>query len=544
MGRSSINITRKKFLGIIGGGIAMAALWDYFFSQSPKEVDFISGVDLAKRGHTLRDSKQHEFPIDHEFTTDVVIVGGGISGLSAARKLKNVGIDFKLLELNDKPGGNSAGGENKISKYPYGAHYLPIANEKDTELIQFLKELGVITHFNNEGLPYYHENYLCSEPEERVFFKNRWHEGLIPSSGLSKEDDKQITQFISFTNSLLFEKGKDGKDVFCFPLANCSQDENWLKLDRITFIDYLKGNGYTSQALFTYLNYCMKDDYGTTIEKVSAWAGLHYFCARKGKAANAESGDVLTWPQGNQFLADGLSKQIIENFICGAIVTKIEIDSYKKVNVIYQEHGSNKFIKVKCNQVILATPQMVNKRLLPELPIHQDHYPSYPWLVANLTVEALEEKGGMPLSWDNVLFESPSLGFVNACHQKIRNDNRYYVLTYYLPFCQLTAKEERLKIAEYTQKDWEEIIISDLSAAYPNIKEKLISVDVKVWGHAMIAPERNIIHNKDRKQHTHLNPQLVFAHTDLSGISVFEEAFWQGNQAAQTIINLYKKHEV
>jgi len=55
------------------------------------------------------------------------------------------------------------------------------------------------------------------------------------------------------------------------------------------------------------LNYCCKDDYGSTLENTSAYAGLHYFCARRAKAANAESSAVLTWPEGNSFLVNKLA---------------------------------------------------------------------------------------------------------------------------------------------------------------------------------------------------------------------------------------------
>ena len=44
----------------------------------------------------------------------------------------------------------------------------------------------------------------------------------------------------------------------------------------------LDQNGYTAPTLHWYLNYCCRDDYGTRYDKVSAWAGLHYYCSRWG----------------------------------------------------------------------------------------------------------------------------------------------------------------------------------------------------------------------------------------------------------------------
>ena len=36
---------------------------------------------------------------------DVIIIGGGLSGLTAARQLHSLGIDFKLIEASDRIGG-------------------------------------------------------------------------------------------------------------------------------------------------------------------------------------------------------------------------------------------------------------------------------------------------------------------------------------------------------------------------------------------------------------------------------------------------------
>jgi glycine/D-amino acid oxidase-like deaminating enzyme len=57
----------------------------------------------------------------------VVIVGGGIAGLSAAWQLERGGFrDYVLLEMEREAGGNSRGGENAVSRYPWAAHYVPV----------------------------------------------------------------------------------------------------------------------------------------------------------------------------------------------------------------------------------------------------------------------------------------------------------------------------------------------------------------------------------------------------------------------------------
>ncbi|MGE8422655.1 MAG: FAD-dependent oxidoreductase, partial [Sphingobacterium siyangense] len=94
-------------------------------------------------GHRLRFP---DFPASTEvIEVPILIVGGGIAGLSAAYRLQQKGYsDFILLDLEDEVGGNARNGQNAHSAYPLGAHYLPIPNASNRELLQFLEESGII----------------------------------------------------------------------------------------------------------------------------------------------------------------------------------------------------------------------------------------------------------------------------------------------------------------------------------------------------------------------------------------------------------------
>jgi hypothetical protein len=260
----------------------------------------------AKAGHILRDKLPLPAPVGTR-NVKTLIIGGGISGLSAARWLKKLGYDdFELLELEDHVGGNSHSGKNSISAYPLGAHYITIANNEDTRLTGFLQDCEVITGFEN-NLPVYNDYYLCFDPEERLLINGQWQEGIVPDFGLQPGDKAQVKQFFALVDELKKAKGNDGKYAFDIPIDNSSADEQYRTLDSITFKDYLHQQRLTSVYLLWYLNYCCKDDYGQKIDKVSAWAGMHYFASRRGKAANADTNAVLTWPEGNGWLTKKLA---------------------------------------------------------------------------------------------------------------------------------------------------------------------------------------------------------------------------------------------
>jgi hypothetical protein len=58
----------------------------------------------------------------------------------------------------------------------------------------------------------------------------------------------------------------------------------------------------------------------------------------------------------------------------------------------------------------------------------------------------------------------------------------------------------------------------------------------------MIAPTVDFIWGPDRKAaQAPLKNSLFFAHTDLSGISIFEEAFHQGIKAATDVLAAYER---
>jgi hypothetical protein len=187
-------MNRKNFIQAF---VAFAGVFGLAASCRKKKA--IKGTIIgasADVGHLIRDKKFEE-PAEI-IEKDVVIIGGGVSGLSAARILHNEGItDFVLLDLEQQVGGNAASGNNSISAYPWGAHYVPIPNNTLTAYIDFLTEAGVITGTDEAGLPIYNEYHLCFDPQERLYINGRWQEGLVPHFGVPDSERKQIGLFLN-----------------------------------------------------------------------------------------------------------------------------------------------------------------------------------------------------------------------------------------------------------------------------------------------------------------------------------------------------------
>ena len=66
-----------------------------------------------------------------------------------------------------------------------------------------------------------------------------------------------------------------------------------------------------------------------------------------------------------------------------------------------------------------------------------------PWLTANLTLDRWPAERGAPVAWDNVIVDSPSLGYVVATHQSLRTHIPQTVWTYYWALCDQAPKPAR-----------------------------------------------------------------------------------------------------
>ena len=492
----------------------------------------------ASVGHMLRDRK-FESPATAE-EMPVVIIGAGISGLSAAWELQRKGFnDFVLLDLEDHPGGNAAHGGNAISKFPLGAHYVPLPNNDLTEYISFLQECGVVEGFDATGLPIYNEYYLCREPEERLYINGRWQEGLIPHFGLPESDLKEIKSFMGFMNAYRYRKDEKGIDAFAIPIDSSSTDVEFARLDRITMKDFLKELGLQSPYLHWYVNYCTRDDFGTPYDQCSAWAGIHYFAARKGKAKNAEHSDVLTWPEGNGFLVDHFEKKLNNKIHTGSLVIAVKQEE-KTVRIEYLDVKKNQLKAFHAKQCIMAVPQFIGARLLNDTTrvVTVNARLQYaPWMVANLQVGPLTERSGLDPSWDNVLYENRGLGYVDATHQQIQQQHPERNLTYYWPVTHLPVKEARQWAQQQTHQNWVDMICDDLQLVHPDIRSATKEVNITLWGHAMAQPLPDMIFGDTRKLlSASVADRIHFAHTDLAGISIFEEGFYQGLKAAGKVL--------
>lgn len=529
-----VGLTRREFLAggaAFLGGLALGGRRLLRRSLPPAITGSIIGASAAA-GHRLREGS---FPKPARTArAGIVIVGGGIAGLSAGWKLLRSGFrDFVLLDLEPDAGGNSRWGRNAVSAYPWGAHYVPFPTPESTAVHELFRELGVEAGRGADARPVYEDRYVCFAPTERIYLHGRWQEGLFPRVGAGAEDLRQYGEFEKAMAAFRRRRGSDGRRAFAIPMEKSSRDPALLKLDQMSMAEYLERQGWSSPRLRWFVEYACRDDYGCGLADTSAWAGAHYFASR----GEGDEDQVLTWPEGNGFIVKRLEEILDGRLRPQCLAFRVEPDP-EGVRADFLDLRTGRAERIVSRAAIVCAPQFVAARLVPGLAGRGESgaFQYSPWVVANLTLENPPEGRGAPPAWDNVLFESDSLGYVVATHQSLSQDQRSSVWTYYLPLWRGEPAARRGEALAASWSHWRDVILKDLSRAHKELPERVRHIDVMVWGHAMVRPAPGFIWGGARERAASPLGDIFFGHSDLSGFSLFEEAQHRGIAAAEAAL--------
>ena len=554
------NLSRRELLAaFLGAPFALAACRSGVTGDVPLEGEIVGTSDGI--GHRLRDGLRVEPSPDAWEDVGVVIVGGGPAGLAAAWRLLKAGYeDFVLLELEPEPGGTSRAGRRggAVVPYPWGAHYVPAPTKENAALVELLEEMGVVEGRDAAGEPTVAEQFLCRDPEERVFYKGRWYEGLYLHAGADARDAAQLAAFEREVNDWAAWRDARGRRAFTIPVSACSNDAEVTALDRLSMAEWLDARGLDSARLRWLVDYSCRDDYGLNAAQTSAWAGLFYFASRLRRPGD-ETQPLITWPEGNGRLVAHLYEKAKRHVRLGMAVAEIvpveERDGLGDagliagglgrgggVEVLAVSHDGQRARGFRARKVIFAAPHFLARYLI--RPYREGaagaHAPEFQygaWMVANLFLKERPRDGlGFPPAWDNVLYESPSLGYVVATHQR-GLDRGPTVFTYYYPLTDEDPRAARARLLGTGWQGWADVTLTDLARAHPDIRALTTRLDVMRWGHAMIRPRPGFIWGGARFRARRPFRSIHFAHTDLSGVALFEEAFDQGLRAASQVLD-------
>ncbi len=522
--------TRREILSAFFG----AAWGSQLACKSTERAEYEGAfVDADFRhGHLLR--KGLKATPQGPFTeTSVAIIGGGISGLTAAWRLKQLGQhNFQLYDLEQKLGGTSVGGTRDSLNYPWGAHYVPAPRADNIHLTGLLSEMGVAQQ-TPQGLKFA-EHILCASPQERLYHEGAWYPGIYPRIGASPEDLKQKQRFEARIDSILAEDLKVGGRSFALPTQLSRQSPFSADLDKLSFAQWLNKEGFDSPRLRWYCEYGTKDDFGARLEDTSAWYGLHYFAARK-HGPGQGSAEFLTWPEGNYRVVQHLQQKLPQERLHGGQMLVQIVPQEQGALLGIMDTSSESIHWIKAQRVLCAFPRFLRPYLFKNYPEVPQEVPDYsPWLVANIHLSGRPKYLGCEVAWDNVIYQSASLGYVVSTHQGGRAHGPT-VWTYYLPLIGSDVKAERHKLLALDYRQAADLVLSELARVHRGFLPLVKRVDLRRWGHGMVRPRPGSRQQVLSGRYQASVSPFHFAHTDLSQVALIEEAVAHACRAAEEV---------
>jgi protoporphyrinogen oxidase len=550
--------TRRQFLKAFGGGAAAGACLP-LLSSCPSSVwnrrlrfsGAVVGEDLGPC-HAFRDGTlKPEVGNPEAPLYDVIIVGGGISGLAAAWKFARSGLPhFLLIEKADEIGGTCIAGEENGLVFSWGAHYIESPRPTSPYLLEIGEDLGLIVDYDG-AWPVVNPQYLVPGPEVNLLAGGKWGNCHFPMQIANSQD---VVEFEAFRQDLyrwVQWRDKEGRPAFGCPLETTSPAEEVRRLDGMSMLAYVRSQGFHSELLDWHINDRMMDEYGVRMSDVSAWAGIQFWAQSNSDFTDFEppgtpAPQTLSWPEGNAFLARGLAKRLTPRQLrCNAWVVHVRNEG-ERVLVTCAQGDRPDYTTLQARWLIYAAPKPAVYHVIPELEragrteFHKCQYAA--WLVANVHLRRPPRIPGRAPAWETLACQSWGVGYINARHLERHPDraNQPTVLTFYAPLG-YDLDTERYELLKEGWEFWARLVLQALEEMHPDLSELITRIDLYKWGHAMPVMRPGYLWGPDRERMKRPCGRIHFAHSDVGGTPVFEQAAYRGIETAERVLDALGK---
>jgi spermidine dehydrogenase len=411
-------ITRRDFLNGVAVSIGALGLSQFASAADAPYPPALNGMRGSQPGaygvaHSLRDGvfwKTAASPEDTGETYDLVVVGGGISGLSAAyfyRRKAGPKARILILENHDDFGGHARRNEFQVENHLLisngGTQSIESPSEYSDVAKALLKDLGF------RAKPFYKafDQKLYSHLGTACYFDKPTfgQDRLVPGMGslpwpeflarspLSENVRKEIAR--------LYTQKKDY-------LPGLSREEKRARLAKVSYADFLTQICHADPAVLPFFQSYTNDLWAVGIEAISALAcfknpddyGAYQYAGFDGMDLGDDAGEadpyIFHFPDGNASIARLLVRTLIPDSIPGhsmedIVIARADYGKFdqadakvrlrlgstavrarnleKEVEVAYVQKGKLKTVRAK--SCVLACYNGMIPYLCPDLPVPQ-----------------------------------------------------------------------------------------------------------------------------------------------------------------------------
>jgi hypothetical protein len=499
-----------------------------------------AGDDVERAHELLMDpgaTLSRGIPSPPTDTHDVVVVGGGVSGLALAWLLR----DKRVLTLEREP---EAGGVSKLATwkgldYALGAAYLidPDPDSEDARerrTFALLEDLGLRARGEDLTRDRARQRRLSGDANHCIFSDTR----VLPEA-----------EVYSARTNAFFRHVLDSDRYPAVPATDPALVE---ALDRLSFSAFLK-DAALQRSLYgrsvgpigprgwEAIEYYFWGAFGTTPAETSAYHGLNFFAA--------EYGSVLVYPGGNGFitrrLAERLTARSPGRLQTGAWVLRVEPEadgSAARVTALVQDA----LVQYRARRVVYASPLFLAPRLVPSLPADQreaiDSLSYRAYLVANVFLSRTMDRVFAHPAFRNgyeltrvhgvdpvkegaeALSGRKSFSDVVVADFPVWRSRDGAVLTVYRPY---PFEGGRIRLMGRSYDELESEIRGAVREGFG--RHGLRAADIEGvalarWGHPMLVPRPGQLADGTMARAGRRHGPVLFAHTDVQGAPAFENA--------------------
>jgi len=426
--------TRRDFLKfVVAGSVAAGCPIDLSLLAAPDDSRTQVEGDAFEICHQVRDG--HSFsrpPISKHY--DVVIVGGGASGLSAAYFLRQ--LDFLLLEKEPHFGGNAYLEEYQGQAFATGSAY----DEKGTSSEQLAREIGLTMLLIDSFDP----TILNGK-----WIKDTWHAGLdeLPYSVPVRDSFKKFRA-----------------DMLAIDIT-----KNIEQLDNTPLTKYL--SAYAPEVKSWWDAYG-PSNWGAKSADTSTYVALIDFK----EVVAAEKDTRVTLPGGNgaltRKLVETLQPKFAERLLSDATIISVEPQK-TEARVTYIQGGVPHSVGAKF--VVMATPKFITSRIVAGISdAQQDAMSSYhycPYPVINM----IFDKPVYNRAYDTWCPGNSFTDFIVAdwvVQKQPGYKQKNNILTFYAPLAEIERKkllkvEDCRQIATNVLSDFQKLL-TEFATASPS----------------------------------------------------------------------------